>query len=142
MRRKKLGADRCFCCPESDMACLESDHPVGEERDKRFHRAVCRNCHRKVEWQRDFQGLTTNGLHKTRESKLNRHISYLSLLAVDQESIAQALESEHASIPLTVVALKATAASIRREVERIHLWTLANSHRAAPQRTFKGNLAR
>jgi hypothetical protein len=98
---------------------LESDHPVGEERDKKFDRAVCRNCHRKLESQRDFHGLTKNGLHKKRESKVERHVSYLLLLAFDQESIAEALESGHTSISLTVATLRATSVSIRREVDKI-----------------------
>jgi len=133
MRRKKLGADRCLHCPESDIWCLESDHPVGEKRDEKFHRPVCRNCHRKRESLRDFHGLTKNGLHKRREPKIERHISYLLLLALDQESIAEALESEHASIPLTVAALKATAASLRRQADKIRLYTPANSSRSTGQ---------
>ena len=141
MRRKALGGDRCFYCPESDIWCLESDHPVGEKRDEKFHRATCRNCHRKREAERDLHGLTKNGLHKKRQSKVERHISYLLFLALDQESIAETLESEHASIPLTAAALRATAASIRREVDRIHLWTLTKSRRAVSKLSPKRNPA-
>ena len=125
-RRKELGADRCFYCRESDLACLEIDHPVGQKRDDKFRRADCRNCHRKLELQRDLHGLTKNGLHKKREPKVESHISYLSLLALDQESIAEALQSGYASIPLTVAALRATAASMRREVDKIRFY--ASSH--------------
>ena len=114
MRRKFLGADCCFYCPESNTSCLERDHPVGCKRDPRFFRAVCRNCHRKLELQRDLNGLTKNGLHKTRESKQKDHVSYLLLLALDQESIAEVLESPNASLPLIAAALRSTAASLRR----------------------------
>jgi hypothetical protein len=97
------------------MSCLELDHPVGEKRDKRFTRAACRNCHRKLELQRDLHGLTKNGVHKTRESKQKSHVSYLLLLALDQESIAAALESPSASLPLIAAALRSTSASLRRK---------------------------
>ena len=115
MRRKFLGADRCFYCPEPNMSCLEREHPVGVKRDPRFIRAVCRNCHRKLELQRDLHGLTKNGVHRTRESKQKSHVSYLFLLALDQESIAAALESPNASLPLVAAALRSTAASLRRK---------------------------
>lgn len=118
MRRKFLGADRCFYCPESNLSCLELDHPVAQKRDRRFVRADCRNCHRKVELERDLHGLTKNGLHKTRESKQESHVSYLLLLAFDQESIAEVLESSDASLPLIAAALRSTAASLRRTAKK------------------------
>jgi hypothetical protein len=32
VRRKELGyATRCFHCPESELFCLENDHPVTEK---------------------------------------------------------------------------------------------------------------
>jgi hypothetical protein len=114
MRRKELGADRCFYCPESDLACLEVEHPVSRELDPYFVRAGCRNCHRKLEFKRDLKKLTNNG-HRTRpQSSLERLRRYLLLLAEDQGSIADSLDSPHSSIPLVQNALRATAASLRR----------------------------
>lgn len=114
MRRKALGADRCFYCPESELACLEVEHPVSRELDPYFVRAGCRNCHRKLEWDRDLSGLTNNGLHKKRESNIARLSRYLLLLAADQESIADSMDSPHSSKPLVQNALRATASSLRR----------------------------
>ena len=129
MRRKWLGADRCFYCPESDISCLELDHPVGWNRDRYFGRADCRNCHRKLELNRDLHGLTKNGLHKTHESLRESHVYYLKLLALDQESIAEVLESRHVSIPLVKAALRSTAASLRRQAAKIQAPTDTNSKR-------------
>jgi len=129
MRRKWLGADRCFYCPEANTYCLESDHPVGRKRDFRFTRAVCRNCHRRLEFNRDLKGLTKNGLHKTHESLRESHVYYLNLLALDQESIAEVLESRHLSIPLVKAALRSTAASLRRQAAKIQAPTDANPKR-------------
>lgn len=129
MRRKELGADRCFYCTESNHACLELDHPVGEKRDDKFKRADCRNCHRKVEFNRDLYGLTNNGIHKRHESKRESHISYLLLLALDQESIAEALESPNVSLPLVAAALRSTAASLRRQTLKLQQRPRTNSSR-------------
>lgn len=136
MRRKWLGADRCFYCLESDISCLELDHPVGWNRDRYFGRADCRNCHRKLELNRDLHGLTKNGMHKTHESLRDSHVYYLKLLALDQESIAEALGSPRISIPLVTAALRSTAASLRRQAEKIEPRTHANSSktdRGTPQ---------
>lgn len=127
MRRKFLGADRCFYCKESNTYCLELDHPVGRDRDVRFTRAVCRNCHRRLEFNRDLHGLTKNGQHKTHSSLRESHVYYLLLLALDQESIADVLESRHVSIPLVVSALRSTAASLRRQGRKIQARPQANS---------------
>lgn len=126
MRRKFLGADRCFYCPESGISCLELDHPVGWNRDRYFVRADCRNCHRKLELNRDLHGLTKNGQHKAHESLRESHVYYLLLLALDQESIAKALESPHVSIPLVRAALRSTAASLRRQSAKIQARPQAN----------------
>jgi hypothetical protein len=112
-RRKFLGADRCFYCPESRMAALEQEHPVGIQRDPKFHRAVCRNCHRNLEMLRDAAGLTKNGCHKKRESRDEKRRAYMCLLAFDQESIADALESPYSDNSLIAVALRRTATSLR-----------------------------
>ena len=127
IRRKDLGADRCFYCPESNIWCLELDHPVGRNRDLLFKRAVCRNCHRRLEFNRDLHGLTKNGQHKTHESLRESHVYYLRLLALDQESIADALQSPHVSIPLVVAALRSTAASLRRQSAKIQARPQADS---------------
>ena len=127
MRRKFLGADRCFYCKESDTYCLEQDHPVGRDRDVLFNRAVCRNHHRKLEFKRDLRGLTKNGQHKTHQSLRESHVYYLLLLALDQESIADSLESAHVSIPLVRAALRSTAASLRRQSAKIQAPVQANS---------------
>jgi len=117
MCRKFLGADRCFYCPESDLACLEVEHPVSRELDPYFVRACCRNCHRKLEFQRDLKKLTNNGQHTRPQSRVERLRRYLLLLAEDQESIADSLDSQHSSIPLVQNALRATAASLRRRAK-------------------------
>jgi hypothetical protein len=121
MRRKKLGCTnpRCFYCPESDIACLELDHPVGSKRDPKFKRAVCRNCHRKREMERDLAGLTKNGQHNTNESEVEELRSYLMLMAEDQDSIADALLSPAASPELIAAALQSTAASLRRRAKSL-----------------------
>jgi hypothetical protein len=116
-RRKFLGADRCFYCPEPRPSSLEREHPVGIQRDSRFYRAVCRNCHRDLEMRRDVAGLTKNGQHK-RESRNGKRRAYMLLLAFDQDSIADAIESPYASNSLIAAALRATATSLRcRAVE-------------------------
>jgi hypothetical protein len=116
MRRKYLGGGdpHCFYCPESDLACLELDHPVGEKRDPRFVRVVCRNSHRKLEIARDLAGLTKNGLRDTSETIREALRSYLLLLALDQEQMANLLESEPTSAQLIPGALRSTADSLRR----------------------------
>jgi len=119
MRRKELGADRCFYCPESEIACLELDHPVGEKRDREFKVVDCRNCHRKIEFDRDVAKLTKNGQHIQRESKNERFRRYLLLMALFFESIAKVLESPHASHELVAQALRAAAASFRRKAKEV-----------------------
>jgi hypothetical protein len=119
MRRKKLGSDRCFYCPESDIACLELDHPVGRKRDPKFTRTVCRNSHRKLEMERDLAGLTKNGQHNTNESEVEELRCYLLLLAEDQDSLADLLQSPDASPERIAAALQSTAASLRRRAKSL-----------------------
>jgi hypothetical protein len=119
MRRKALGADRCFYCPESEIPCLEIDHPVGKKRDSEFTNIVCRNCHRKVELDRDIAQLTKNGLHKQRESKNERFHSYLLLMALFLESVATQIESPGGSSPLIVKVLRSAVASLRHNAKEI-----------------------
>lgn len=117
-RRKQLGSDnpRCFYCPESDLPCLELDHPVTEELDPKFTRIECRNDHHKLELKRDVTELTNNGRRGVKESKRAQLRRYLLLLAEDQDSIADVVLSPNASPELVAAALRATAASLRRKV--------------------------
>jgi 5-methylcytosine-specific restriction endonuclease McrA len=93
MRRKTLGSDNpsCFYCPESDVACLEIEHPVGREYDKRFTRIVCRNCHGKLEMKRDVAQLTKNGQHRAPETEYESLLNYLLRLADDHEATSESL---------------------------------------------------
>ena len=121
-RRKELGSDnpRCFYCPESDISCLELDHPVTEELDPGFKRVECRNDHRKLELQRDLAELTRNGRRGVKESRRDQQRRYLLLLAEDQDSIAERVLSPDPPPPELVAAeLRATAASIRRKAAEI-----------------------
>jgi len=116
MRRKELGYPiRCFYCPETDLSCFELDHPVTFKLDPALKRAVCRNCHWKHERKRDDAKLTKNGLHDAPESEREQVSRYLNLLALDQDSIAEMLESPACSPQLAAKALRDTAASMRRK---------------------------
>jgi len=120
MRRKQLGyPTRCFCCSEADLFCFELDHPVTEELDPDFKRAVCRNCHRKLEAERDIKGLTKNGRHDTSESRSAALRRYLLLLADDQEMIAEHLLANFPE--MTMAELHKTAASLRRMAKALSL---------------------
>jgi hypothetical protein len=120
-RRKELGSSNpsCFDCGESDIACLEGDHPVGKKRDPKFTRTRCRNCHRKVEFKRDVAGLTKNGQHRPDESEIEEVCSYLLLLAEDQDLIAERLMSPSASPAVVAAAVQSTAASLRRKAKSL-----------------------
>ena len=120
-RRKELGCQnpRCFYCTETDIWCLEIEHPVSKELDSQFTRIVCRNCHRKLEADRDVLKLTKNGLHKTVESEDNRSLRYVMLSAKDLDSIADLLTSPAVSLPLIADALHAAAASLRRRARLV-----------------------
>ena len=121
MRRKQLGCANpcCFYCGESDIACLELEHPVTRKLDSKFTRIVCRNCHRKLEMRRDLAKLTKNGMHKANESVVEELRSYLLLLAEDQDSIADLLQSPAASPKLIAAAVQAMAASLRRRANSL-----------------------
>ena len=115
-RRKDTGyATRCFYCEESDIFCFEMDHPVTFELDEEFRRAVCLNCHRKLEARRDIKRLTKNGKHRTKESKRDAARRYLLLMAEDEESQAELLQrAPDTPIELIISASQARAASLRR----------------------------
>jgi hypothetical protein len=115
-RRKHMGyADRCFYCGETDVFCFEREHPATDKLDHLFKRTVCRNCHRKLEANRDFKKLTNNGLHDVIESGEEQLRRYLLLMAEDQDSIANVLLSPTALPELTADALRSAAASMRRK---------------------------
>jgi len=119
-RRKQMGyANRCFYCPEADVFCFELDHPVTYKLDRLFERTVCRNCHRKLEASRDLKKLTKNGLRNVIESDEEQLRRYLLLLAEDQDSIAEMLESPASSTQLAAHALRSTAASMRRKAKSL-----------------------
>lgn len=115
--RKRVGyATRCFYCPETDIFCFELEHPVTEELDKFFRRAVCRNCHRKLEFQRDVKGLTKNGQHSISETEPEKLKRYVLLMAEDLDSVAELLEeSPNTPTDLIIADYKARAASLRRK---------------------------
>jgi hypothetical protein len=121
MRRKQLGyPTRCFYCPETDIFCYELDHPVTECLDPDFKRAVCRNCHRKLEASRDIKGLTKNGQHNINESETEALQRYLLLIAEDEDSQAELLQDAPTTpIELIVAASRARAASLRRKAQAV-----------------------
>jgi hypothetical protein len=67
-RRKARQVDRlggltpiCVYCGETAIECLELHHVTGRALDADFVEVRCRNCHRKIELQRDTANLTGNG---------------------------------------------------------------------------------
>jgi hypothetical protein len=132
MRRKQLGyPSRCFYCGETDLFCFEEDHPVTRELDEQFKRVVCRNCHRKLEASRDIKGLTKNGLRSVRESEREKARRYDLLLAEDLDSIADVVQSPHASPTLIAAALKNAASSLRRTAPKLPSHPLPERTRVA-----------
>ena len=99
MRRKtrrlaRLGTRTpcCTYCGETAIECLELHHVVGRALDSEFQEIRCRNCHRKIEFQRDVAGLSSNGIH-TAQVPTNTDKTCMRLLglAESHESTAQAL---------------------------------------------------
>ena len=82
----------CVYCGETAIECLELHHVVGKKLDSTLTEIRCRNCHRKIEYQRDMLGLTGNGIH-TAPVLTRNEITRLRLLglAESHESQAQAL---------------------------------------------------
>lgn len=115
-RRKQLGyPTRCFYCPETDVFCFEEEHPVTRELDKKFKRAVCRNCHRKLEARRDIKGLTKNGRRDAIETQRDELKRYILLMAEDEELQAELLQQNpNTPTHLLISASQARAASLRR----------------------------
>jgi hypothetical protein len=131
-RRREMGyASRCFYCSETDPFCFEKDHPVTKALDLLFERTVCRNCHRKLEINRDTKGLTKNGLRHARESAREKAQRYDLLLAEDLDSIADVVQSPHASPALIAAALKNAASSLRRTAPKLPSLPLPERTRVA-----------
>jgi len=122
-RRKQLHyATGCFFGDETDIFCLELDHPVTEKLDEFFERANCRNCHRKQEIRRDNKGLTHNGQHNVVESGMEQLQRYLLLHAEDLDYITEHLErSPNFPIQQIIADQRARAASFRRVAKVIGL---------------------
>ncbi len=123
MRRKQLGyPSRCFNCGETNVFCFEEDHPVTRELDDKFKRVVCRDCHRKTEADRDIKRLTKNGQRDIVESDHEKQRRYLLLMAEDEESQAELLQSApDTPIKLIIDASRARAASLRRKARELSL---------------------
>jgi len=82
----------CVYCGETASECLELHHIVGERLDAKLTEIRCRNCHRKIEFQRDVAGLTGNGIQAARVLTKNEIMRARLLgLAESRESEAQAL---------------------------------------------------
>jgi len=115
-RRREVGyATRCPYCHETDIFCFEVEHPVTKELDPYFKRAVCRNCHRKLEFQRDIKGLTKNGRHDVNETEHQKLKRYVLLMAEDLASFGEQLKvCSDLSREAIVADYVARAASLRR----------------------------
>jgi len=98
-RRKAQQQDRlgghtpiCPYCGETAIECLELHHVVGRRLDESLVEVRCRNCHRKIELQRDLANLTSNGQHGTRTPDRDEVLKLRLLgLAEGHESTAVAL---------------------------------------------------
>ncbi|MFY9559612.1 MAG: hypothetical protein WAQ52_05195 [Terriglobales bacterium] len=93
-RRKELGSSNpsCVSCGESDIECLENDHPITEDLDPQFKRVECRNDHRRKELNRDLKGLTHNGKRNTKETERQRECRMWLLHAEDLEFLAERMK--------------------------------------------------
>ena len=82
----------CVYCDETAIECLELHHIVGKKLDATLLEIRCRNCHRKIEFQRDVLGLTGNGIRAV-PVRTKNDIMRLRLLglAESHEAEAQAL---------------------------------------------------
>ena len=95
-RRKVRQADRlggltpiCAYCGETAIECLELHHVTGKKLDTDFVEVRCRNCHRKIELQRDVANLTHNGKRKSHTLQ-NNDIMRLRLLGLAEGHVSTA----------------------------------------------------
>jgi hypothetical protein len=95
-RRKARQPDRlggrtpiCAYCGETAIECLELHHVTGRKLDADFVEVRCRNCHRKVELQRDVANLTGNGERKAKTLQ-NDEIIRLRLLGLAEGHVSTA----------------------------------------------------
>ena len=95
--RRKVGqVDRlsgltpiCVYCGETAIECLELHHVTGRTLDADFVEVRCRNCHRKIELQRDVANLTGNGERKSQKPQ-NNEIMRLRLLGLAEGHVSTA----------------------------------------------------
>jgi len=73
-----------------------------------------------LEFSRDTKGLTKNGQRDVKETQLEGLQRYLSLVAEDQETIAEQVST---TPPESIAkALRKTAASLRRKAQAVSLF--------------------
>jgi hypothetical protein len=115
-RRKELGSSNpsCVSCGESDIECLEKEHPLTEELDREFKRVECRNDHRRKELNRDLKGLTKNGKRNLEESERQCERRVLLLYAEDLDFLAERIKSPDFSRERASEELAKTVNSMRR----------------------------
>lgn len=115
-RRKELGSSNpsCVSCGESDIECLENDHPITEDLDPEFKRVECRNDHRRKELNRDLKGLTKNGQRNTKETERQRERRMWLLHAEDLEFLAERIKAPDFPRERASEELMKTVKSMRR----------------------------
>ena len=79
----------CVYCAETAIECLELHHVTGRKLDADFVEVRCRNCHRKIELQRDVANLTGNGERKAKTFQ-NDEIIRLRLLGLAEGHVSTA----------------------------------------------------
>jgi hypothetical protein len=95
-RRRARQVDRlggltpiCAHCGETAIECLELHHVTGRRVDPDFVEVRCRNCHRKIELQRDAANLTSNG-ERSPKTFQNDEIIKLRLLGLAEGHVSTA----------------------------------------------------
>ena len=95
-RRRARQADRlcgltaiCAYCGETAIECLELHHVSSRTIDSDFVEVRCRNCHRKIELQRDCANLTGNG-ERGRKTLQKDEIIRLRLLSLAEGHVSTA----------------------------------------------------
>ena len=95
-RRKARQADRlggltpiCIYCGETAIECLELHHVTSRRIDPDFVEVRCRNCHRKIELQRDLANLTGNGERSSKKPEKDQ-INRFRLLGLAEGHVSTA----------------------------------------------------